>query len=148
MKVINAMSKKVDFVTPDTKIREFSKLIFSHRINGVPVIKNKKVIGFITERDILQQFLPTIKEYMYDPVNEAKFEKMEKKISRIFEISAKKIMSKNPVTISPEVPLLEALSTMFIHKKGRLPVIDQKGKIVGIITKRDIFKFLVGNKIK
>ncbi len=148
MKVLNAMSKKVDYVTPETKVKEFSKLIFSHRINGVPVLKKKKVVGFITERDILAQFLPTIKEYMEDPVNEGKFEKMEKKISRIFDLSAEKIMSKKIITISPHVPLLEALSKMFINKKGRLPVVDGKGHMVGIITKRDIFKFLVGKKLK
>ncbi|OGH48275.1 MAG: hypothetical protein A3A51_00550 [Candidatus Levybacteria bacterium RIFCSPLOWO2_01_FULL_39_10] len=148
MKVVNAMSKKVDFVTPDTKVKEISKLIFARHINGVPVVKDKKVIGFITERDILKQFLPSIREYMEDPVNEGKFEKMEKKITRIFDMSAKKIMSRKLVTISPDLPILEALSTMFINKKGRLPVVDGKGHIVGIITKRDVFKYLVGDKIK
>jgi len=148
MKVLQAMSKKVDYVTLETKVREISKLIFTHRINGVPVLKNKKVIGFITERDILAQFLPTIREYMEDPVNEGKFEKMEKKVARIFDLSAKKIMSKKVVTINPDVPLLEALSTMFVSKKGRLPVVSKNGTMIGIITKRDIFKFLVGKKIK
>lgn len=148
MKVANAMSKKVDYVNPETKVKDFSKLIFSHHINGVPVLKRKKVIGFITERDILQQFFPSIREYMEDPVNEANFEKMEKKISRIFELSAKKIMSKRPVTILPDVPLLEALSTMFTNKVGRLPVVDRRGHMVGIIAKRDIFKYLVGRRLR
>ena len=148
MKVINAMSKKVDFVTPETRVKDFSRLIFSHHINGVPVLKGKKVIGFITERDILQQFFPTIREYMEDPVNEANFEKMERKISRIFELSAKKIMSKRPVTVNPDIPLLEALSTMFTNKIGRLPVVDKKGHLVGIIAKRDIFKYLVGKRLR
>src|SRR3989344_628901 len=148
MKVANAMSRKVDYVTPETRVKEFSKLIFSRGINGVPVIKGKKVIGFITERDILQQFFPTMREYMEDPVNEANFEKMERKISRIFELSAKKIMSKRPVTVNPDIPLLEALSTMFTNKIGRLPVVDKKGHLVGIIAKRDIFKYLVGKRLR
>lgn len=148
MKVANAMSRKVDYVTPETKVKDFSKLIFSHHINGVPVIKGKKVIGFITERDILQQFFPSIREYMEDPVNEANFEKMEKKISRIFELSAKKIMSKHPVTVLPDIPLLEALSTMFTNKVGRLPVVNRSGHMVGIIAKRDIFKYLVGKRLR
>ena len=147
MKVANAMSRKVDYVTPETRVKEFSKLIFSRGINGVPVIKGKKVIGFITERDILQQFFPSVREYMEDPVNEANFEKMEKKISRIFDLSAKKIMSKRPITVTPDVPILEALSMMFMHKVGRLPVIDKKGRMVGIIAKRDIFKYLIGKRL-
>lgn len=148
MKVLNAMSKKVDFVTPKTKVKEVSKLIFVHHINGVPVLKGKKVIGFITERDILHQFFPSITEYMEDPVNESNFEKMEKNIARIFDMTADKIMSKHPVTIYTDSPLLEAQSLMFMHKIGRLPVVDDKKNIVGIIAKGDIFRYLVGRKLK
>lgn len=148
MKVLNAMSKKVDFVTPKTKVKEVSKLIFVHHINGVPVLKGKKVIGFITERDILHQFFPSITEYMEDPVNESNFEKMEKNIARIFDMTADKIMSKHPVTIHTNSPLLEAQSLMFMHKIGRLPVVDDKKNIVGIIAKGDIFRYLVGRKLK
>lgn len=148
MKVLNAMSKKVDFVTPKTKVKEVSKLIFVHHINGVPVLKGKKVIGFITERDILHQFFPSITEYMEDPVNESNFEKMEKNIARIFDMTADKIMSKHPVTIHTGSPLLEAQSLMFMHKIGRLPVVDDKKNIVGIIAKGDIFRYLVGRKLK
>ena len=148
MKVINAMSRKVDSVTPTTKVKEVSKLIFIRHINGVPVIKKKKVVGFITERDILSQFFPSMREYMEDPVNEANFEKMEKKISKIFELTAEKIMTKRLVTISPQAPLLEAQSLMFMHKIGRLPVVDEKKNLVGIIAKGDIFKYLVGQRLK
>jgi CBS domain-containing protein len=148
MRVKNAMKTKLDYATPSTKVREISKLIFIHHINGLPVLKGKKVIGFITERDILHQFLPTMKDYMEDPVNEADFEKMEKKIKAIFELTAEKIMSKKPVTISPEAPLLEAQSLMFVNKIGRLPVVNKNKNIVGIISKGDIFKYLVGKKLK
>ena len=148
MKVVNAMAKRVDFVSPKTKVKELSRLIFLHHINGVPVLKGKKVIGFISERDILHQFFPSMQEYMEDPVNEANFEKMERNIARIFELTAGKIMSRHPVTISPDAPLLEAQSLMFMHKVGRLPVVDKKKNIVGIIAKGDIFKYLVGKRLK
>ena len=148
MKVANAMSRKVDSVSPKTKVKEISKLIFLHHINGVPVLKGKKVIGFITERDILHQFFPSMREYMEDPVNEANFETMEKNITQIFELTADKVMSKHPITIHPDSPLLEAQSLMFMYKVGRLPVVDKKKNIIGIIAKRDIFKYLVGKRLK
>ncbi|MEK9175950.1 MAG: CBS domain-containing protein [Patescibacteria group bacterium] len=148
MKVINAMSKKIDFVTPKTKVRDISKLIFGHKINGVPVLKGKRVIGFITERDILSQFFPSMREYIEDPVNEANFEKMEKKLSQIFEMTADRIMSKRPVTIKANASLLEAQSLMFVNKIGRLPVIDKKRNIIGIIARGDIFRYLIGKKLK
>jgi CBS domain-containing protein len=148
MKVLNAMSTRVDHTTPKSKVRDVSKLIFGHHINGLPVVEGKKVVGFVTEKDILAQFFPSMKEYMEDPVNETNFEKMEKKIAAIFEMPVDKIMSKKPVTVTPETPLLKAQSLMFIKKVGRLPVVDKNKNIVGIISKGDIFKFLVGKRIK
>jgi CBS domain-containing protein len=148
MKVSNAMSKKVDFVSSDTKVRDVAKLIFGHGINGVPVVKGKKVVGFITERDILARFYPSMEEYVQDPVNAGDFENMEKKVSEIFDLTADKIMSKHPVAIESNTPILRAQSMMFIHKIGRLPVVDKKGKLVGIISKGDIFRALVGDNLK
>lgn len=148
MKVKNAMSRKVDYTTPKARVKEVSKLIFEHHINGLPVLKGKRLVGFITERDILTQFYPSMKEYMEDTVNEANFEKMEKKISSIFEMTADKIMTRRLVTVTPETPLLKAQSLMFMHKVGRLPVVDGRRHLVGIIAKGDIFKYLVGKRIK
>lgn len=148
MKVFQVMHRRVDYVTPSAQIKEVAKLIFGHHINGVPVLKGKKVVGFITERDILKKFYPRIDEYMEDPVNASKFEIMEKKVSEIFEIKAGKIMSKHPVTVGEDEPVLKAQSLMFVHEIGRLPVVNKAGNMVGIITNGDIFKKLVGKKAK
>lgn len=148
MKVINAMSKKVDSVSVSAKVGDVSRLIFVHKINGVPVTKGKKVVGFITERDILAKFFPSLHEYIQDPVNTSNFEKMEKRISEIFDLTAEKIMSRHPVTVHQDEPLLKAQSLMLAHKIGRLPVVDNRGRLIGIISKGDIFKVLVGNRLK
>lgn len=148
MKVKNAMSKKVDYTTPKAKVRDVSRLIFIHHINGLPVLKQKKLVGFITEKDIMMQFFPTMKEFMDDSVHEANFEIMEKKIDAIFALTADKIMSKKIISVKPDTPLLEAQSLMFVSKVGRLPVVDKNKHLVGIISKGDIFKYLVGKRIK
>ncbi|KKR76828.1 MAG: CBS domain containing membrane protein [Candidatus Levybacteria bacterium GW2011_GWA2_40_8] len=147
MKVKDAMSKKVDYVFTKSKVKNISKLIFIHQINGVPVLSGKRVIGFITERDILAKFFPSIQEYIEDPVNTSNFEKMERKISEIFDLTADKIMSKRLVTIEPDAPILRAQSLMLSHKVGRLPVVDKRGNLIGIISKGDIFKALVGKRL-
>jgi len=147
MKVKDAMSKKVDYVFTKSKVKNISKLIFIHEINGVPVLSGKRVIGFITERDILAKFFPSIQEYIEDPVNTSNFEKMERKISEIFDLTADKIMSKRLVTIEADAPILRAQSLMLSHKVGRLPVVDKRGNLIGIISKGDIFKALVGKRL-
>lgn len=147
MKVADVMSKHVDFVSENTKVEKLSILIFGRGINGVPVCRNKKVVGFVTERDILSKFYPTISEYVEDPFRSSDFEGMETKVKEIFEMNADQIMSRNPTTVTPETALLRAQSLMFIEKIGRLPVVDEKGNLVGIISKGDIFRALVGDKL-
>src|SRR3989344_594545 len=128
MKVVDLMQRNVDFVSPNMPLLGVAKIIFGSKINGVPVCKNKKVIGFITERDILAQFLPTMHEYMEDPVHEGNFEGMEKKLDSILSLPASKIMSRDPKTITSDTPLLKAQSLMMVNKIGRLPVVDEHGK--------------------
>lgn len=147
MKVADIMQKDVDYVTVDASVEEVSRLIFGRGINGVPVCKGRKVVGFITERDILSQFYPSIQEYMENHLSASNFEEMEEKIPEIFNLTAEKIMSKAPTTVTPSTPLLRAQSLMFIHKVGRLPVVDEKGNLIGILSKGDIFKALVSRKI-
>ena len=147
MKVADAMSRHVDHILPDTKVKDVCLLIFGRGINGVPVCKNKKVIGFITERDILSQFYPSLDEYAQDPFREGDFEGMEKKVHDIFEMTSDKIMSINVTRVTPQTPLLRAQSLMFIEKVGRLPVVDKNGNLIGIISKGDIFRALVGDRL-
>lgn len=147
MKVADVMNKQVDYVGIDTSVAEVCRYIFGRGINGVPVCKGEKVVGFITERDILAKFYPNIKEYVDDPFHAGNFEEMEKKVSEVLSLKAKDIMSKNPTVITADTPLLRAQSTMFVHKIGRLPVVDKKGNLIGIISKGDIFRAIVSGQL-
>jgi len=147
MVVSDVMSTAVDYVTTNTSVRDIARLIFGKGINGVPVLDKTKLVGFITERDILAKFYPSVEEYMEDPVNTSDFISMEKKVSNILSLSAGKIMSRNPVTVTADTPILKAQSLMFINKIGRLPVVDSKNHLVGIISKGDIFRSVVGDQI-
>lgn len=148
MKVSEVMSKEVDSVSLETKVRDLSRLIFGRRINGVPVCKDKKIVGFITERDILSKFYPSMQEYMEDPVHARDFEGMERRVAEILSLTAEEIMSKNPITVRPDTPLLQSQSLMFVHKVGRVPVVDKKGNLVGMISKGDIFRAIVGGELQ
>lgn len=147
MKVSDVMQKNVDFVYPDTPLIGVAKLIFGNRINGLPVCKGKKVIGFVAETDILAKFHPTMQEFTEDPFSSSNFENMEEKIQEILNLTAKDIMNKKPITVSTDDPLLRADSLMRLRDVGRLPVVDKKENLVGIISMGDIFKSLVGEKL-
>lgn len=148
MKVSDVMSKQVEYVAANARVQDVCRLIFGRGINGVPVCEGKKIIGLITEQDILSKFYPSMQEYMEDPVHEADFEGMEGRVSEIFALTASDIMSKDPTTVTPDTPLLRANSLMSVHKVGRLPVVDRKGNLIGIIAKGDIFRAAVGDKLE
>lgn len=147
MKVSDAMSTQVDFVTALSSVRDVCKLIFGRGINGVPVLKDKKLIGIITEKDVLDLFYPSMAEYAEDPVHEGDFEAMEKKTQEVFGLSAEKIMSKHVATVKADMPILKAEAIMSMREIGRLPVVDEDNNLIGVIAKGDIFRYLVGENL-
>lgn len=147
MKVADIMERHVDFVESDAKVLDVARIIFGRHVNGLPVCKNKKVIGFVSEANILSKFHPTMQEFTEDPFLSSNFEKMEEKSQEILNLTAKDIMNKKPITINADEPVLRADSLMRIEDVGRLPVVDDKGNLVGIVAMGDIFRTLVGKKI-
>jgi len=148
MKVIDVMVRDVEYASVDTKVKEVCLLIFGRRINGVPICKGKKVVGFVTERDVLSKFYPSMQEHVDDPVCTRDFEGMEKKAAEILSLTAKDIMGKNPIVVEHDTPLLRAQSLMLVNKVGRLPVVDKNGNLVGMISKGDVFRAIVGDNLK
>ena len=146
MKVSDIMRRSIVTVSEDIPIKEVGRLIFSLGLAGIPVVRDKKLIGIVTEKDILAKFHPSVTEYMEDPVNAGNFEQMEENLRPFLNVPAKSIMSKNPTTISPDTPLIKAQSIMASNHISRLPVVD-KGNLVGIVSQGDIFRQLLKNEM-
>lgn len=148
MKVADVMSHQVRYVSVNAKLKDVAKIIFGTGINGVPVCEGekKKVVGFVSESDILRQFFPNIKDFVEEPLMSGDFEEMEKKVNEILNFSAKKIMSK-PITITADTPLMKAQSLMLVKGVRRVSVVDEKDHLKGIITTSDIFRAAVGDQI-
>jgi len=150
MKVSDVYKKNVGYTTPQSTLISAAKYIFGHGHNGIPVVseKTKKLIGFITEQDILSQLFPKVETLFEDYVHERDFESMEKNIKPVLIKKVKEVMNKNIISIHIDEPLLKAESIMKIKDISRLPVVDNKGKLLGVISKVDIFKALVNRRIR
>ena len=146
MIVSEIMQKKVIFVTPQDTVHEAAKIIFGKKHNGLPVVseKSKKLVGFLTDQDILSQCFPSIKEYMEDSVHGRDFTAMEKKLKSIMQMKVGDVMNKQVVYVTKDMPLLKAESLMKVKDIARLPVVNDKNELIGLLTKRDIFRVLVG----
>jgi CBS-domain-containing membrane protein len=116
------MTRDLLRATDDMTIEEALKVLINHRITGLPVVDKKgKMKGVISEYDILSQISASKKT---DP--------------SIFQ--AKIIYSKIVESILDDTPLSKIVSNFINTKFRRLPVVDKKGNLVGIITRRDLMK--------
>lgn len=145
MRVGKVMSRKVVTVSPETTFKEIGDIIFGkhfkHKFSSVPVVdKNRKLLGIVSEKDLLTRLYPDERDIIEDFFGATNFYQMEEKIHDIEGMTAQKLMSKNPVVTSPEIPILKAGSIMLLKRVRRLPVIDKKRKLVGVISQGDIFR--------
>mgnify|MGYP001619175522 CR=1 FL=1 len=120
--VSDLMTHNPATIKPDTNLLECAKIMVRKDIGSLVITdKEKTLLGFISRRDILWALVKKSKEYL-------------QKI-KAMDISPKKI-----ATIKPEATLREAIKKIKELKFERLPVV-KKGRLVGIITVRDILSF-------
>ncbi len=114
LKVKDYMTKDVIVVKPDQTIKEVIDLIQSTGHDGFPVVDDEGiVIGYISSRDILMKNLDT---------------------------KVKEVMSKRLVVAREHMDLRDAARVMFRTGRSKLPVIDERGKLLGIISNTDVIR--------
>jgi CBS domain-containing membrane protein len=141
--VKEAMSGNVVAVKQDADLHEAARLLSENRISGMPVVdENNLVIGVVSEADILvlagmnkkHTFKDVLRTMLGDPVP-----------SRSGGNHVKHVMSAPAITVSEGDDIRKAAKILDERRIKRLPVVDDKGKLVGIISRADIVKAM-GNK--
>ncbi len=126
------MTSDVMTIDEDTSMMKASQIMKENNIRRLPVMHKGKLVGMVTDRDI-KEASPS-KATTLD-VHELYY--------LLSELKVKDIMSKNIFTIGPEETVEKAAVKMLEHRISGLPVVNDKGKVVGMITQGDIFKVLV-----
>ncbi|MDE7242262.1 CBS and ACT domain-containing protein [Desulfovibrio sp.] len=132
MLIRNWMTPEVITVTPDTSLLKLGKLMRDNGVRRLPVLDNGRVAGIISDRDVRDA----------SPSKATTLDMYEMHYL-LAEIKAKDIMTPRPVTIKPTDTVEKAAMIMLDKKIGGLPVVDEKGALVGIISDQDVFKALV-----
>lgn len=147
MKASDVMQRDIVTVSPTAKLEEVGKIIFGLKIAGVPVVKEKKLVGLITETDLLHKLYPSYQEFMEDYLHAKDFEAMEEAVGKILDLPVSQIMNKNITTVTADTPLLKVQSLMLVRGFGRVPVVDEKNRLLGLISQGDIFRAVIGKKL-
>ncbi len=116
MKALDLMNREIVSVLPDEKVAAVDLLMVRKALGGVPIVdKSQKIVGIVTQRDIMLSRFRT----------------------SIAGMTVENIMTKNPITVGPNVSIKEILNLMIKHSIERLPVIED-GKLLGIVEPESI----------
>ena len=128
MLVGERMSKPVITVSPDMPISEALNLLKKEKIRRAPVIRDGKLIGIVSDIDLLNA--------SPSPVTTLSIWEMNYLLSKI---TISEVMTKNVLTVTEDTPLEQAARVMADNGVGGLPVL-RDGRVVGIVTETDLFK--------
>lgn len=156
MQVRDVMTSDVVILNPYMTIREAAKILAECNISGAPVVDNEqKLVGIVTESDLLRAVKQAADEiHMVFPSIHPigvmfELSKGETEFLEAFEEQANvvvvDVMTKNPVTCTPETSINEVASLLVKKGINRLPVVDEDGHVVGIITRGDIVRAIARN---
>ena len=126
MKVKDAMHKGVDWVSPDTPITEIAKLMREHDIGSIPIGENDRLIGMVTDRDIVCKGLA-----------QDGFDAGRK--------TARDVMTEGVHCCREDDDLAKAVRHMETLKIRRLPVINKSKRMVGILSLGDVGRSAPGD---
>lgn len=120
LKIGEVMTREVIAVTPQTSMTELREILREHRISGTPVVENGALVGIISIEDLIKALAEGEMEV---PVGEK--------------------MTRDSVTLRTNEPVVLAVNRFTRYGFGRFPVVDEKGRLVGILTRGDIIQGLL-----
>jgi CBS domain-containing protein len=141
MRVEDVMTKPVRTVEPGTSLKEVALLLTELGISGVPVVANGKVVGVVSEADIL------VKERGLNPSLGGfvglLFDELAETGRKLHARTAGEAMTSPAITIGPNRQVSEAAGLMTDRMVNRLPVVADDGALLGIVSRADLVRAFV-----
>ena len=129
--VSTIMSTRVVTVTPDDSLNSVRRLFDKHKFHHLIVVERDKAVGVISQRDLLKHLSPfvgTLSEKNRDSWT------LDKRVHQV--------MTRSIVWMEPDSPITEAALLMAANRISCLPVLDKKGHPIGILTSRDVLRWV------
>jgi CBS domain-containing protein/anti-sigma regulatory factor (Ser/Thr protein kinase) len=115
LRIEQVMTRDLITITPEDRMEKVLEYLRERRISGLPVVVNQQLIGIVSLEDLIRAMF-----------------------SLDLQAPVEKYMTTSMITAKAHDPVVEAIELFARTKVGRLPVVDERGELVGIITKGDI----------
>ena len=130
MTIETIMTRHVVTVRMDDELRTIRELFDRYRFHHVVVVDQCRVVGVISDRDLLHNISPFIGKASERTMDLASLHR-----------KAHQVMTRSLVSVMPETPIGDAAILMMNNKISCLPVLDANGACVGIVTMRDLLRW-------
>lgn len=135
MRVEQIMSKPVIAVSLDDSVEVVRELFEVHRFHHVVVTDRHRVVGIISDRDLLHHVSLFVGKSFEREIDAATLRKR-----------AHQIMTRSVVTVPPNTTIRAAARILFANNISCLPVTDEAGRCLGILTTADLLRWLIENE--
>lgn len=147
LKVRDIMTTDPLTVTPEMTVTQAARLMVDNRIGALPVLDDGKLIGIVTEGDLIMQdvklefptYLHLLDGFIMYPPATAKF---ESELRKAVAADVRAVMSDQPITVQADASVEDAATLLVEREVSRLPVLDGE-TLVGVVSKSDIVRSLL-----
>lgn len=151
MLVGEVMKSNVVTVKPEESIETVARRLLEHKISGLPVVDTEnKVVGILSEGDLIRQAkkikVPLVTEILGGIVFLENPERFYEELRRMTAVYVKDLMTKKVISTTSDSTVEEVATLMVEHNINRLPVLNNGGKLVGIVTRQDLVRVIYKNK--
>jgi len=138
-RVSDVMTTRVVTVTKDTSYKQVARIMTEQKVNALPVVsRDGHVLGMVSEADVLRK-----QERAFRRLGTGLPLRTRRERAQAQARNAVQLMTAPAITIHPDAPLGSAARLMNGHRIRRLPVVDPSGKLVGIVSRRDLLSVFV-----
>lgn len=127
MKVVDIMTRDPLTVAPEETVGQADELMVENRIRQLPVVSGSRLVGIITDRDVRSFLSGAI---LYAP--EARDKTLATPVAEV--------MTTEPLTLSADDDLQDAVEMLIEEKIGGIPVVDEVEGLIGIVTYVDVLR--------
>lgn len=135
----DVMSTDIITVSPQTSVRKIVELLVGKSFRAVPVVEEGQPVGIVTNSDLLEraglQVRVDLLPALDTPEMRAELERLERGGQ-----TAESVMTVGPVTVNQSMPLTQVAEIMVFRHLKRLPVVDDHGALVGMISRLDVLR--------